>query len=210
MHTLYSMQSSGNCYKLRLALHQTGTAFRLCDIDVLKGETRTLEFLAKNPFGKVPLLELPDGRFLPESNAGLFYLAEGTSLLPDDHFARVQVLQWMFFEQYSHEPYIAVARFWWSLAPEGRTQKADQFANWHKLGNKALALMNKHLSRHDFLVADHYTIADICLYAYTHVASQGGFDLVPFTAISDWLQRVKSQPDHIDINWRPKDPIQNA
>ncbi|MCF6200157.1 MAG: glutathione S-transferase family protein [Hyphomicrobiaceae bacterium] len=203
MLTLYSMQPSGNCYKLRLALHQTGTPFALHDVDVLKGECRTPEFLAKNPYGKVPLLELADGRFLPESNAGLYYLANGTPLLPDDPYERAQTLQWMFFEQYSHEPYIAVARFWWSIAPDGRVQKADEFANWHKRGYQALEIMDKHLSNHDFLAAGRYTVADIALYAYTHVAPEGGFDLAPYKNINKWLSRIKRHIDHIDINWRP-------
>ncbi len=203
MHILYSMQPSGNCYKLRLALHQTGTPFALHDIDVLKGECRTPEFLAKNPCGKVPLLELPDGRFLPESNAGLYFLANGTPLLPDDPYDRAQTLQWLFFEQYSHEPYIAVARFWWSLVPDGRAQKAEEFADWHKRGYQALELMEQHMSKHDYLAADRYTIADISLYAYTHVAPEGGFDLTRYKNVRKWLSRVKSQTDHIDINWRP-------
>lgn len=203
MHTLYSMQSSGNCYKLRLALHQTGTPFVLADMDVLKGETRTPEFLAKNPCGKVPLLELPDGRFLAESNAGLFYLAKGTPLLPDNPFEQAKVLQWMFFEQYSHEPYIAVARFWWSLAPGGQEKKANEFKNWHKKGYEALDIMEQRLQKHDFLAAGRYTIADIALYAYTHVAAQGGFDLAPYQAIRKWLSRVNSQKNHVDIDWRP-------
>jgi len=203
MHTLYSMQSSGICYKLRLALHQTGTPFQLCDVDVLKGDTRTKSFLAKNPVGKVPLLELPDGRFLSESNAGLYYLAAGTPLLPTDHFARARVLQWLFFEQYSHEPYIAVARFWWSLAPGGREQKAADFPRWHEGGHKALAIMEQHLATHDFLVGPHYSIADIGLYAYTHVAHEGGFDLSSHGAIRAWLKRVSSQAGHVDIHWRP-------
>ena len=150
MHILYSMQGSGNCYKLRLALKQTNTAFHLHDIDVLKDETRTPEFLAKNPNGKVPLLELSDGRFLPESNAGLYYLASGTPLLPENLFDRAQVLQWMFFEQYSHEPFLAVARYWWTIAPGGREEKAGEFENWRMRGYQALDVMERHLVDHDF------------------------------------------------------------
>ncbi len=203
MFTLYSMQYSGNCYKLRLALHQTGTPFRLHDMDTLRGDTRTPAFLAKNPDGKVPLLELPDGRLLPESNAGLFYVATGTDLLPEDRFQRADVLRWMFFEQYSHEPYIAVARFWWTLAPNGREEKAADFPLWHERGYKALAVMEGHLAKEDWFAAGRYTIADIALYAYTHLAHEGGFDLSHYPAVQAWLARVRAQPGHVDIHWRP-------
>lgn len=203
MHILYSMQGSGNCYKLRLALRQTKTPFRLLDVNVLQGETRTKEFLVKNPVGKVPVLELEDGRFLPESNAGLYYVAQGSNLFPDGAFDRANVIQWMFFEQFSHEPNVATARFWWSIAPGGRELKANEFENWHKLGYQALDIMEGHLTNHDFFAANTYTIADIALYAYTHVANEGGFDLSSYQAINDWLERIKQQPDHVPINWRP-------
>jgi glutathione S-transferase len=197
------MQGSGNCYKLRLALHQTKTPFRLCDIDVLKGESRTEEFLAKNANGKVPLLALDDGRYLPESNAGLYYVANGSALLPDDFYDRAQVLQWMFFEQYSHEPYIAVARYWWSIAPGGREEKAADFDQWRTRGYQALDVMEQHLTDHEFFAANRYTIADIALYAYTHVAHEGTFDLSSYRSINDWLSRIRKQCDHVPIDWRP-------
>jgi glutathione S-transferase len=195
---LYHMQGSGNCYKIRLAAHQLDIALELAPIDVFAGEARKPAFLAKNPNGRVPLLELDDGRFLPESNAILFYLAEGTPLLPVDRFARAQALQWMFFEQYSHEPYIAVARFWWSLKPGGRKTKKHQFSEWHDKGHAALKVMDEHLARNDFF-AGAYSIADIALYAYTHVAHEGGFDLSRYTALNAWLGRVAREPRHIPI-----------
>ena len=163
---------------------------------------RRKNFLLKNPNGKVPLLELPDGRYLPESNAGLYYLASNSALLPQDHFERAQVLQWMFFEQYSHEPHIAVARYWWTIAPGGKEQKAGDFKEWHSRGYQALDLMENHLKHNDFFAANRYTIADIALYAYTHVADEGGFDLAPYKTINAWLDRVKGQDDHVDISWR--------
>jgi glutathione S-transferase len=204
MLTLYSSQYSGNCYKLRLVLHQTRRPFRLHDVDVLRGETRSPAFLALNPNGKVPVLQLEDGRLLPESNAGLYYLAHGTPLLPEDLFERAQVLQWLFFEQYSHEIYIAVARFWWSLKPGGRAQKADHFDEWHEGGYKALGVMEQHLATRPFLVGGRCTIADIALYAYTHVADEGGFDLAAYPQVRAWLERVRQQPGHVTLDWRPQ------
>lgn len=198
MMRLYNMQNSGNCYKVRLAAHQLSIPIELVEIDILVGETRTPAFLARNRNGRVPLLELEDGRFLPESNAILFYLAEGTPLLPQDRFARAQVLQWMFFEQYSHEPYVAVARFWWSLKPGGREEKRDHFPVWLEKGHAALSVMDEHLSRHEFF-AGSYSIADVALYAYTHVAHEGGFDLAPYRALDRWLTRVAREPRHIPI-----------
>ena len=204
MHTLYSMQGSGNCYKLRLLMAQLDVPFRLIDVDVVEGETRTPDFLAKNPNGRVPLLELPDGRLLPESNAAMVYLAEGSTHLPEDRFARAQVLQWMFFEQYSHEPYIAVARYWRAFAPGGPDRKADRFPEWTERGNQALAVMERHLAEHAFFVDGRYTVADIALYAYTHVAGEAGFDLAPYPAVRDWLARVAGEPGHVAIDWRPE------
>src|SRR5262249_45194524 len=157
---------------------QLGIGLELIDVDMLSGETRKAPFLALNPNGRVPLLQLDDGRCLPESDAILYYLAEGTPLLPDGRFERAQALQWMVFEQYSHEPYIAVARFWWSLAPGGHEAKKDRFPEWHEKGRAALKVMDQHLATNDFF-AGRYSIADIALYAYTHVAHEGDFDLSP-------------------------------
>jgi len=203
MHTLYNMQNSGNCYKLRLAMAQLSVPFKLIDIDILKGESRTPEFLARNPNGRVPLLMLQNGRYLPESNAGLFYLAEGSDLLPAERFEKAETLQWMFFEQYSHEPYIAVARFWLSVKPGGRAEKAAQLPEWLDRGNQALGVMDRHLAEADFFAAGRYTIADIALYAYTHVAHEGDFDLAPYPNVRAWLDRVAGQPGHVTIDWRP-------
>jgi glutathione S-transferase len=194
---LYDSLASGNAYKVRLLLHQLGIPFERRELDILKGETRTPAFLAKNPNGRIPLLELDDGTCLAESNAILWYLAEWTRFLPEDRLARAQVLQWMFFEQYSHEPYVAVLRFWthagWleekqHLVPEKRER-----------GEAALRVMETHLREHDFFVAGRYTIADVALYAYTHVADEGGFDLAPLPALRAWLARVRSQPGHVPI-----------
>ncbi len=203
MHTLYSMQNSGNCYKLRLAMSQLGLPFQIVDVDILKGETRTPEFLAVNPNGKVPALKLDTGEILSESNAILFFLAEGTNLLPDDRFCKAEMLQWMFFEQYSHEPYIAVARFWLKIRKGGRELQAHMLDNWWERGYEALGVMERHLETHDFFAADRYSIADIALYAYTHVAEDGEFDLSDFPKINAWMERVRAQPDHVPMDWRP-------
>ncbi len=197
MLKLYDYLASGNGYKVRLMLHQLGRPFERIELDILAGETRTPGFLAKNGNGRVPLLELEDGRLLAESNAIQFYLAEGSSLLPSGRFERAQVLQWMFFEQYSHEPFIAVVRFWVNQGlDEGRD---EEVAEKRKRGYEALAVMEKQLSDRSFFVAEQYSIADIALYAYTHVAHEGGFDLASYPAIRNWLARVKSQPRHIPI-----------
>ncbi|MDZ4379935.1 MAG: glutathione S-transferase family protein [Parvibaculum sp.] len=203
MMRLYQMQDSGNCYKVRLAAHRLGLPLELVDIDILKGESRTGDFLARNPNGRVPTLEFNDGRTLAESNAIMFYLAEGTALLPADRFARAQALQWMFFEQYSHEPYIAVARFWHSIKPGGREEKKDRFPEWHERGYQALAVMERHLSTHDWFAGNACSIADIALYAYTHVAHEGDFDIAPYKAIGAWMERIRAEPGHVPMDWRP-------
>lgn len=203
MYTLYSMQNSGNCYKLRLAMAQLALSFRIEDVDILQGESRSIDFLKINPNGKVPTLLLPDGRSITESDAALFYLAEGTKLLPEERFARAEALQWMFFEQYSHEPYIAVARYWLTIAPGGRKATDDCFKEWNDRGHHALRVMERQLSDREFFAGGQYSIADIALYAYTHMAGEGGFDTSGYPAIIAWLERVRSQPGHVDINWRP-------
>jgi glutathione S-transferase len=192
--TLYDYLPSGNGYKVRLLLSQLGTPFRLVEKDILKGETRTPEFLAINPNGRIPVLELDDGRRLAESGAILFYLADGTPLLPDDRYTRGELLQWMFFEQYSHEPYIAVARFWTHYL--GKTVDAEKIER----GYQALDVMERHLASRRFFVAERYSIADIALYAYTHVAHEGGFDLEPYPAVRAWLDRVAAEPGHVPIS----------
>jgi glutathione S-transferase len=203
-YTLHSTLTSGNCYKPRLLMRQLGIGFRLIDTDATKGETRTPEFLALNPNGRVPLLILPGGRRLAESNAMLLYLAEGTKYLPADGYDRGVCYQWLFFEQYEHEPTIAVARSWLSVYPD-RIGKAtpDQIADWHRRGNRALSVMEKRLSGSDWLAGSAYSVADIALYAYTHVADEGGFDLAPYPGIGAWLKRVEAQPDYVPLDWRP-------
>jgi glutathione S-transferase len=201
MLTLYDSLASGNGYKIRLVLHQWARPFRLVEKDILKGETRTPDFLAKNPNGRIPVLELPDGRCLAESNAILTYLAEGTPLLPSDPWERAQVMQWLFYEQYSHEPNIATVRFWRHELPKDKVDPVA-LAKKEELGRAALAVMEGHLATRSFFVADTYTIADVALYAYTHVAPEGGFDLAPYPAVRRWLERVASQPRHVPITKR--------
>ena len=198
MLRLFDNVHSGNAYKVRLVLAHLGLPFERVELDTDNGETRTPEFLAKNPNGKIPALELDSGDVLCESNAILFYLAAGTALLPEDNLERARALQWMFFEQYSHEPYIAVSRHvlqHLELTDERRALVASK----REPGYKALKVMEEHLANRDFFVAERFTIADVALYAYTHVAEEGDFDLANFPAIREWLARVSSQPRHIPI-----------
>lgn len=199
MLTLYDNLSSGNGYKVRLLLHQLDIPYRRIELDIDKRETRTPEFLAKNPNGRIPTLELEDGTCLPESNAILCYLAEGTPLLPAERLARAQGLAWMFFEQYSHEPNIATSRYWLTHGVEITPERRSLLGVKREAGNEALAVMELHLSKHEYLVAGRYTIADIALYAYTHVAEEGGFSLAPYPAVRAWIARVAGQPRHIPI-----------
>ena len=196
MFTVYGMADSGNCYKVRLALEQLALPYRWIEVDPAHGETRTPEFLAMNANGKVPTLQLEDGTFLPESNAILHYLAEGSRLLPAGRVQRARVLQWMFFEQYSHEPYIAVARAIVRYQPPDSPRRAE-LPRLLERGGQALAVMERHLEHDPFFVDARYSIADIALYAYTHCAADGGFELSAYPAVQSWLQRVKSQPRHL-------------
>ena len=198
MYRLYDFLSSGNGYKVRLLLTQLEIPFERVELDILKGETRTPEFLVKNPNGRIPVLEFQPGQFLAESNAILFYLSEGTEYLSADRLERAQVMQWLFFEQYSHEPNIATSRFWISYLDKTDELK-EALEQKRKLGYAALEVMEQHLRNHKFFVEERYTIADIALYAYTHVAHEGGFALNGFPAIQAWLERVKAQPRHISI-----------
>jgi glutathione S-transferase len=198
MVTVYGMADSGNCYKVKLALEQLGAPYRWVEVDSTRGGTRTPAFLAMNPNGKVPTLELEDGSFLPESNAILFYLAEGTPLLPADRAGRARALQWMFFEQYSHEPYIAVARFIRRYLPPEHARRAE-LPRLEERGNQALAVMQTHLAGAEWFAGGHFSIADIALYAYTHCAADGGFDLARYPAVGDWLGRVRAQPRHVAL-----------
>jgi glutathione S-transferase len=192
---------SGNGYKVRLLLAQLGVPFERIEYDISTGETRTPEFLEEvNANGRVPVLETGEGEFLPESNAILFYLAGDTPLLPEDRLGRARALQWMFFEQYSHEPNIAVARAWLHVFDVEITQERQKaLESKQKIGYDALGVMEKHLKDNDFFVGDLYSVADIALYAYTHVAGEGGFDLDGFPAVRAWLERVSSQPGYIPI-----------
>jgi len=198
MLTLYDYLPSGNGYKVRLLLSQLGIPFRFVEKDILKGETRTPEFLAINPDGRIPTIVFEDGRHLAQSDAILFYLAEGTPFLPADRFARAEALQWMFFEQYSHEPQIAVARFWIHSLGK-RTEWADRLQEKWQKGYQALDAMERHLDGRTFFVGERYSIADIALYAYTHVAEEGDFDLGRYPNIRAWLDRVADQPGHVLI-----------
>lgn len=198
MLRLYDFLPSGNGYKVRLLLTQLGIPFERIEINILKGESRTPEFLKKNTNGRIPVLQLESGEFLAESNAILFYFSENTGFLPADKLLRARVLQWLFFEQYSHEPNIATTRFW--ITELG---KADEYREAieqkRKAGYAALAVMEQHLEERKFFVGDRYSIADIGLFAYTHVADEGGFDLSQFSAIQSWIERVKAQPNYIPI-----------
>jgi glutathione S-transferase len=202
MNTLYDYLDSGNGFKIRLLLAQLKQPYRWIEKDILGNETRTPEFLAKNPNGRIPVLELDDGTVIAESNAILWYLAEGTPFIPDNRLQRAQVLQWMFFEQYSHEPYVATSRFIVKHMPADSPRHAelpDRMAR----GRAALGVMDTHLARQPFFVGRVYTIADIALYAYTHVAHEAGFDLAPYKNVLGWIERVASQPGYVSIYQRP-------
>ena len=193
MYKLYGMSASGNCWKPAVLMKQLGIPFSWIEVDLLKGESRSPAFLAKNPNGKVPLLELPDGRCLAESNAMLCYLAEGTPYLPDERWQKAQVMQWLFFEQYSHEPYIATVR-WWVRFLKKQDEWRDKIAEAMKKGYAALGVMERQLQQTPFLAGGTYSIADIALYAYTQVAHEGGYELSGYPAVRAWLQRVAAVP----------------
>jgi glutathione S-transferase len=203
MYKLYSMQRSGNSYKVRLALAFLDAPYRAIEIDILRGESRTPEFLAKNPSGQVPLLEVADGRYLAESNAILWYVAVGTSLAPESRIERAEALQWMFFEQHALEPNIGAAYFWLSLVRGGRDLQTHALEDWMERGYAALQVMENHLKTHEFFAAGQLTVADIALYGYTHVAGQCDFDLSPFPSIGAWLRRVEQTPRFVPMDWRP-------
>jgi glutathione S-transferase len=198
MYRLYDYFESGNAYKVRLLLSLLAEPFERVQLDILKGETRTEAFRAKSPSQRVPVLELADGRCLAESNAILSYLAADTAYSSADPFERAQMLQWMFFEQYSHEPYIAVVRFWHFSGSLDQQNEAEHAMRVER-GDQALDVMERHLSGREFFVGDHYSIADIALFAYTHVAHEGAFDLGPRAAVRAWIERVASQPGHVGI-----------
>jgi len=199
MLKVYGDCQSGNCYKIQLLMSHLDMEHEWIEVDILAGETQSEEFLAKNPNGKIPLLELPSGEHLSESNAILNYLAHNTEYLPESPLERAKVLSWQFFEQYSHEPYIAVARFiakYLGLPNERR----EEYQAKQNGGNKALAVMNQALSASAYLVDDTLTIADFSLYAYTHVAHEGGFELSGYPSVQAWLQRVAAHPKHLAMS----------
>jgi glutathione S-transferase len=196
--TVHGFSTSGNCHKVRLLLEQLGRDYRWIEVDSSAGETQMPEFLAKNPNGKVPMIELDDGRVMVESNAILCWLADGTPYLPTDAWQKAQALSWMFFEQYSHEPYIAVARFirGWTSADSPRRAELPKC---HERGHHALAVMERHLTMQSWFTGSGYGVADITLFAYTDVAGDGGFDLAPYPAIRDWLARVRNTPGFVPM-----------
>jgi len=198
---VYGDSRSGNCYKIKLLCSQLGIAYQWREVDILAGDTRTAEFLAMNANGKIPLLALPDGRYLAESNAILAYLADGAELAGSDRFLRAAVLQWMFFEQYSHEPNIATSRFiiqYLGNPPDRRAALEEKRLG----GYKALDVMEQQLGNNTFIAGSEYSIADIALYVYTHVADEGGFDLTDYPAIRAWLDRVRARPGHVPMESR--------
>ena len=196
---LFDYPDSGNGYKARLLLTQLGTPFDFVPIDILKGESRTPEFLSMNPNGRIPLLQISESDFLPESNAILWYLATGSQFLPSEPLLQAQVLQWMFFEQYSHEPNVATPRFWLKHKSPADIDQ-DILKQKQAAGRDALKVMDAYLADRGFFVADRYGIADIALYAYTHVAEEGGFDMDPYPHINRWCKSIEAQP-----NYRPLD-----
>ena len=196
---IYADIKSGNCYKIALLCSLLKIKHQWVSMDIIAGDTKTAEYLQKNPNGKIPLLETSDGQFLAESNAILNFLAHDSSLIPIDPMQQAQTLQWQFFEQYSHEPFIAVARYinLYLGMPE---ERETEFQNLQAGGHKALSVMENQLEETDFLVSDSFTIADISLYAYTHVAHEGGFDLSTYPAILSWMKRIEAQPNFVSMD----------
>lgn len=198
---LHEYAPSGNCYKIRLTAAHVGLPLQRRHYDILKGETRTPEFLSQvNANGRIPVLQVGDAT-LPESNAACFYIADGSPLVPADRFDRADMLRWMFWEQYNHEPNIATLRFWRTLIGESALSDVQrvQIPGKQAAGEAALALMDRHLERRSFFVLDRLTLADIALYAYTHVAEEGGFNLQPFPCVRAWLARVAALPGHVTL-----------
>jgi glutathione S-transferase len=196
---LHEYAASGNCYKVRLTAALLGLPIERREYDILKGETRTPDFLSNvNSNGRIPVLQVGD-RFIPESNAACFYLADGSPLVPEDRFDRADMLRWMFFEQYNHEPNVATLRFWIAFVGEAGLSEAQraQIPARRAAGEAALKLMDAHLASRDFFVGGRLSLADIALYAYTHVAEEGGFDLGAYPAVGRWLARVSAEPGHV-------------
>jgi glutathione S-transferase len=199
---LHEYSPSGNCYKIRLTAALLGIAIERREYDIAKGETRTPQFLAEvNPNGRIPVLQVGD-RFIPESNAACFYLADGSALVPDDRFDRADMLRWMFFEQYYHEPNVATLRFWLAFLGEEKLSDLQRslVPGKREAGDSALRLMDEHLAGRDYFVGGRLSLADIALYAYTHVAGEGGFDLARYPAVGRWLERVAAEPGYVGMN----------
>lgn len=199
MHQLYAAYGSGNCYKAHLAMSQLGISYNTTWVDVLAGETREDWFLALNPNGTVPFLRLEGGACIAESNAMLWYLAKGSELFPVNAYEEAMAVQWMIFEQTRLEPAISPARFFTTILPEKRTEMADQISDWQAKGKDGLGGLDRHLRTQDFVAGDRYTIADIAIYGYTHVASEGGFDLSKFPAVTGWLSRVQQSKRYVEM-----------
>ena len=209
MYKLYSMQRSGNSYKVRLALALLNIPYEAVEIDILRGESRTPDYLSKNPSGQIPLLEV-DGRFLAESNAILWFVAAGTPLSPEQRIERAEALQWMFFEQHALEPNIGAAYFWLALVRGGRELQTHALEDWMERGYAALQVMENHLKTHQYFAAGQLTVADIALYGYTHVADHCDFDLSTFPAIRAWLRRVEQTPGFVTMDLQPGTEVVDA
>jgi glutathione S-transferase len=201
-HTLYITAGSGNSFKPMLVLRQRGSEAPPCEVrpvDVLGGETRTPAFLAVNPRGQVPFLVTASGQRLGESNAIAWFLSEGSALMPTDPLHRAQALQWMIFEQTALEPHISPARFFSTIVPRLRDEHADDFPRWHREGNAGLAVLDAHLRGRRFICDHGYSVADIAVYGYTHLAAEGGFDLSAYPAVQAWIDRVQSEPGYLGV-----------
>jgi glutathione S-transferase len=199
---LYDYLPSGNGYKCRLVLHHLGLPFELVELDIQQGATRTPEFLAKNPNGRIPLLEVPGRGYLSESHAIIAYLAEGSDLIPEDRFERARMWQWLCFEQYNLEPNVGTARFWLHSLKKTPLELGEKLVEKQRLGHAALGVLEQGLAGREYLVAGRYTLADIGLYAYTHVAADGGFNLEPYPAVRAWCARIAGRPGHLPITAR--------
>lgn len=209
MYKLYTMLRSGNSYKVRLALALLNIPYEAVEIDILRGESRTPDYLAKNPSGQIPLLEV-DGRYLAESNAILWFVAAGTSLSPESRIERAEALQWMFFEQHALEPNIGAAYFWLSLVRGGRELQTHALEDWMERGYAALQVMENHLKTHQYFAAGQLTVADIALYGYTHVADRCDYDLSTFPAIRAWLRRVEATAGFVTMESAPDAEVMDA
>jgi glutathione S-transferase len=201
-YRLYDYLPSGNGYKVRLVLRQLGLPYELVELDIKHGATRTPEFLAKNPNGRIPLLEIPGRGYLAESHAIIAYLAEGSALVPSDPLERARMWQWMCFEQYSLEPNIGTARFWIASLGRSEAELGEKLVEKRRNGHAALAVLEQGLAGREFLVGERYSLADVALYAYTHVAPEGGFALEAYPSIRAWCARVAAEPGHVPITSR--------